>query len=147
MKRRSPGQRRGLRLTLLTIAFALLAIAFGLLLSRVLSKGPLVQVDAAAASHLHEWVLQRAIGQSFPSGHAMNSTIAYGALLLIFLPALRPAFRSPVIAAAVVLVGVIGFTRLALGVHYISDVLGGFVLGAAWLSASTAVFRPLKRRL
>ena len=34
----------------------------------------------------------------------------------------------------------IGFTRLALGVHYITDVLGGYALGAAWLAAATAAF-------
>jgi undecaprenyl-diphosphatase len=34
----------------------------------------------------------------------------------------------------------IGFSRLTLGVHYVSDVLGGYVLGAAWLLASVAAF-------
>jgi undecaprenyl-diphosphatase len=44
------------------------------------------------------------------------------------------------VGGAVVLVLAIGFSRLALGVHYISDVVGGYVLGLAWLAASTAAF-------
>jgi len=79
-------------------------------------------------------------GQSFPSGHAMSSTIAYGALLLVLLPALPPRARRPAVAGVVVLVAAIGFSRLALGVHYITDVLGGYALGLAWLAASTAAF-------
>ena len=81
-----------------------------------------------------------AFGQSFPSGHAMSSTVVYGALLLIFLPVVPRARRPVAVVATVVLVLAIGFTRLALGVHYISDVLGGFALGLAWLLASTAAF-------
>ena len=79
-----------------------------------------------------------AFGNSFPSGHAMTSFITYGALLLIFLPVVRR--RAFVIGAAVVLVVAIGVSRLALGVHFISDVLGGWFLGAAWLVLSTAAF-------
>lgn len=81
-----------------------------------------------------------AFGKSFPSGHAMTSTITYGALLLIFLPLIPPKRRPWAIGATVLLVLAIGFTRLALGVHYISDVVGGFALGAAWLALSTAAF-------
>jgi undecaprenyl-diphosphatase len=79
-------------------------------------------------------------GQSFPSGHAMSSTVVYGALLLTMLPAVPRRRRRPLLAATMALVVVIGVTRLALGVHYISDVLGGFVLGLAWLAAATAAF-------
>ena len=81
-----------------------------------------------------------ASGQSFPSGHAMTSIVTYGALLLIFLPLIPRARRPLSIGATAALVLAIGFTRLALGVHYITDVLGGFVLGAAWLLLSTAAF-------
>lgn len=80
-------------------------------------------------------------GKSFPSGHSMSATIAYGALLLVFLPTIARRYRAFVVGAAVVLVLAIGFSRLALGVHYLSDVLGGYVLGLAWLAASTAAFR------
>ncbi len=79
-------------------------------------------------------------GKSFPSGHAMSSTVVYGALLMVFLPVIGRRYRPVVLGGAVALVAAIGFTRLALGVHYISDVLGGFVLGLAWLAASAAAF-------
>lgn len=79
-------------------------------------------------------------GKSFPSGHSMTAAVAYGALLLVFLPEIPRRWRVPIIAGAALLVLAIGGTRLALGVHYITDVLGGFVLGLAWLFASTAAF-------
>jgi membrane-associated phospholipid phosphatase len=81
-----------------------------------------------------------AFGQSFPSGHSMQAVVCYGALLLVFLPLLSGRVRTGAIAATGVLIIAIGFSRLTLGVHYISDVLGGYVLGAAWLMASVAVF-------
>ena len=212
-RRLDPEERYGLRLTLLALAFLLVAVPFGWLLAQVEGEGSLVRVDTSAARHLHEWVrgspatvrfleivtflgsplwfyvvvipaaifvwrrhharlavflavtvlgggllnsVLKAIvdrprpslvdpvavaeGHSFPSGHAMSSTVVYGALLLVFLPVVARRLRPPVIGLAVVLVAGIGFTRLALGVHYISDVVGGFVLGLAWLAASTAAF-------
>ena len=79
-------------------------------------------------------------GKSFPSGHAMSSTVVYGALLMVFLPVIGRRYRPVALVGAIVLVAAIGFTRLALGVHFISDVLGGFVLGLAWLAVSAAAF-------
>jgi membrane-associated phospholipid phosphatase len=79
-------------------------------------------------------------GKSFPSGHSMSSTIAYGALLLIFLPLIPRRWRVAAVIGTVVLVLSIGIARLGLGVHYVSDVLGGYALGLAWLIASTAAF-------
>lgn len=84
--------------------------------------------------------LAHAFGKSFPSGHTMSSTIAYGALLLVFLPAIPRARRWLAILATVVLVGLIGGSRLFLGVHYVSDVVGGLILGLAWLAGSAAMF-------
>ncbi|HVF52753.1 MAG TPA: phosphatase PAP2 family protein [Actinomycetota bacterium] len=81
-----------------------------------------------------------AMGKSFPSGHSMSSVVGYGALLLVFMPAIPRARRKLLVGATAVLVLLIGFSRLALGVHFITDVLGGFVLGAAWLMASAAAF-------
>ena len=81
-----------------------------------------------------------AYGKSFPSGHAMSSTFVYGALVLVLLPVIGRRYRPFVIGGVVILVLAIGFSRLALGVHYVTDVAGGFVLGLAWLTASTRAF-------
>lgn len=97
---------------------------------------PIVDVPVATAP-----------GNSFPSGHALGSIVAYGALLLVFLPALRPRWRT----AAVVLTGVIilavGVTRIALGVHFVSDVLAGWLLGTAWLGVTGYAFRLWRREV
>lgn len=85
--------------------------------------------------------LAHALGKSFPSGHAMSSTIVYGSLLLVFLPAVPRRGRPWVLAGTVTLVLAIAASRLALGVHYLSDVLGGLVLGLAWLCLSVAAWR------
>jgi membrane-associated phospholipid phosphatase len=87
-----------------------------------------------------EHPITTAIGNSFPSGHSMQAVVCYGALLLVFLPLCTGWRRPAAIGATVVLISLIGFSRLSLGLHYVSDVLGGFALGAAWLTASVAAF-------
>lgn len=87
-----------------------------------------------------EQPIATAHGKSFPSGHSMTSVVGYGALLLVFLPEIARRWRTWVWVGAIALVLAIGFTRLALGVHYISDVLGGYALGLGWLVAATAAF-------
>lgn len=84
-------------------------------------------------------------GNSFPSGHALGSMVVYGALTLVFLAAVSPRRRKLFIAVPAVLVAAIGFTRIALGVHYLSDVLAGWLLGAAWLSVTAYAFRVWRR--
>jgi undecaprenyl-diphosphatase len=78
---------------------------------------------------------------SFPSGHSMTAVVTWGALLLVSLPSVRRRARPWLVAATVLLVVVVGFTRLALGVHYVSDVLAGWALGAGWLAVTAAAFR------
>src|SRR5690242_8733673 len=68
-------------------------------------------------------------GDSFPSGHALGSFVCYGALFLVFLPATRGAWRRVFTAVIVLLIAAIGISRLLLGVHYVSDVLGGWAIG------------------
>ena len=84
-------------------------------------------------------------GNSFPSGHALGSMIVYGALLLVFLPAVSARHRKWFITVVAVLVAAIGLTRIALGVHYVSDVLAGWLLGAAWLGVTAYAFRLWRR--
>jgi membrane-associated phospholipid phosphatase len=84
-------------------------------------------------------------GNSFPSGHALGSFIVYGALLLVFLPTIKPRLRPYVIGLVATLVVLIGMTRIALGVHFVSDVIAGWLLGAAWLGVTLYAFRLWRR--
>ena len=79
-------------------------------------------------------------GLSFPSGHSQAAVVGYGVLLLVFLPVLSGAWRRVAVAIAVLMVLAIGFSRVALAAHYVSDVLAGYLLGAAWIAAMTALF-------
>ena len=74
---------------------------------------------------------------SFPSGHAMGSLIAYGMLayVLTVLWIHRRSAQIAVLLGAALLVLAVGLSRLYLGVHYFSDVVGGYAAGVLWLSA------------
>lgn len=74
---------------------------------------------------------------SFPSGHSMGSLIAYGMLAYVISVEFvhDRSFRKWVIAAGAFMVAAIGLSRMYLGVHYLSDVLGGFAAGGLWLTA------------
>ena len=73
---------------------------------------------------------------SFPSGHAMNSLVGYALLAFLVCEHLRNArARAAVAIGAAILIGAIGFSRLYLGVHYLSDVSAGYLAGIAWVLA------------
>ena len=79
-------------------------------------------------------------GNSFPSGHSLGSIVCYGALLVVFLPAARGRWRSTLRIVVAALVAVIGISRVLLGVHYLSDVVGGWAVGIAWLGLTAFAF-------
>ena len=83
---------------------------------------------------------------SFPSGHATVSVAVYGALCLVLLRRLTGPARVVCLAATVLLVSLIGFSRLYLGVHFLSDVLAGFSVGLAWLALCVVVLDLHHRR-
>jgi membrane-associated phospholipid phosphatase len=77
---------------------------------------------------------------SFPSGHAMVSTAVYGALAYLAWPRVRTRRgRAVLVAGTILFVGLICFSRLYLGVHYLSDVLAGAAGGVFCLGISIAV--------
>lgn len=69
---------------------------------------------------------------SFPSRHAALSMALYG-FTAYLLCKLFPTKKPLIIAAAVLIIGTVGFSRLYLGVHFPSDVLAGYLLGGVWL--------------
>jgi membrane-associated phospholipid phosphatase len=76
------------------------------------------------------------VNYSFPSGHTMAVTLLYGFLVLLAFSTL-PKQRALVVATvAAVLVIAVAFSRIYLGAHFLSDVLGAFAAGLAWLLLS-----------
>jgi undecaprenyl-diphosphatase len=85
---------------------------------------------------------------SFPSGHSMAAVIAFGMLTYFLLTVLSDRReRAAVVVLAALLVGAIGFSRIYLGAHYFSDVIGGFAVGGAWLSVCVSGTAIARRRL
>jgi undecaprenyl-diphosphatase len=81
-----------------------------------------------------------ATGASFPSGHALGALVGCTVIVLILLPVLRGAWRAVAWAAAAVVSLASGAFRVLLGVHYVSDVVAGWILGAAVVLATVAAF-------
>jgi membrane protein DedA with SNARE-associated domain/membrane-associated phospholipid phosphatase len=116
-----------------------------------------------AAAYLGTWVLSDTIktlthrarppaaqaighwgGYAFPSGHTTKATATYG-MLAALLAATTPRWGRKVAAwtAAVLLAGLVGLSRLYLGASWLTDVLGGLALGAAWLFALLTSVRTI----
>src|SRR6266481_5284472 len=69
-------------------------------------------------------------GYSFASGHTIGATLLYGQLALFLVPMIKTRRgRFLLFSAAVFVVAMVGFSRIALGAHYLTDVLGGMFLG------------------
>jgi len=83
-------------------------------------------------------------GDSFPSGHSLGSIVCYGAILLVFLPAARGRWRIGFVSLIVALIALIGISRVLLGVHYLSDVLGGWAIGITWLGVTAFAFEATR---
>ena len=145
------------------VLVGIIAVVFVLLLRKrdwadaaglVCASGGAILLDTALKSLFHRGrpdvateFIHRA-SWSFPSGHAMESLVGYGFLTWLLLQHVqRLAWRRTAVIACVVLVGLIGFSRVYLGVHYVSDVLGGYVAGGAWLVITITGCAFAKRRI
>ncbi|GMK37404.1 phosphatase PAP2 family protein [Paenibacillus sp. CCS19] len=89
-----------------------------------------------------------ASGYSFPSGHSMAAITLYGITIYFLWKHARKAWlRVVIIILGAAMIVTIGISRIYLGVHYPSDVAGGYVMGAAWLAASIGTYeRFLEQR-
>ena len=102
----------------------------------VLSQGLKHLVDRARP--VFEAPVAQALGPSFPSGHALGSTVFWTTCAVLLVPRVR---RPLLLLAGAVLVAVlVSASRVLLGVHYLSDVTGGLLLGLGWAAVCTAVF-------
>jgi undecaprenyl-diphosphatase len=85
-------------------------------------------------------------GYSFASGHTIGATLLYGQLALFLIPVIKSRRgRVLIFSVASFVVVLVGFSRIALGAHYFTDVLGGIFFGMMWLTLCLLVARPLQR--
>ncbi len=85
------------------------------------------------------------VSLSFPSGHAMSAVVVYGAMAYL-IGRLAPSrrLRRATWTTAVFVIVLVGLSRIYLGVHYPSDVIGGFLAGFAWVAILASVLTALK---
>lgn len=115
------------------IAFAATMVLGGLL--NVLLKSSAQRPRPGVFEHL-----VRASGYSFPSGHSMGSMLFFGSLAYVLAVTLEAhhIWRAAAVVACLLCAVAIGFSRVYLGVHYFSDVVGGFAAGICWIGICIA---------
>ncbi|MFI5759167.1 phosphatase PAP2 family protein [Streptomyces sp. NPDC051569] len=124
---------------------AALCVAAASVLSAVLQQG-LKSAVGRARPHWPDPV-DSAHYAAFPSGHAMTATVACGLLLWLLWHREPPRWVwIAAVAVAAVSVAGVGFTRLWLGVHWFSDVLGGWLLGVFLVALTIAAYGRLSGR-
>jgi membrane-associated phospholipid phosphatase len=83
--------------------------------------------------------------QSFPSGHVTSYMALYGFLFYLVYTLMRPSpLRSAILIALGALISLVGLSRVYLGAHWASDVLGGYCFGLFWLTLMIYLYRSLK---
>lgn len=90
-------------------------------------------------------LLKAAKGLSFPSGHAITAVSFYGLIIYIIFHTMDNNLVKYILGTFfILLIILIGFSRIYLRVHYLSDVLAGFIVGILWLNISLAVLNILE---
>ncbi|MCU1646915.1 MAG: Undecaprenyl-diphosphate phosphatase [Nocardia sp.] len=83
---------------------------------------------------------------SYPSGHTLGSTVVVATLVALALPLVHGLRRVLLVVVAGCFVLAVGFSRLYLGVHWPTDILGGLLFGALWLTICFTLLRPVAVR-
>ena len=119
---------------------AWLPVAF--VASHAIAQGAIVAIKPIFhRTRPDDWLLNRELDMSYPSGHSATAITFFLRLIFVIWHARVPTAAQ--IAASIALgICVLGipWSRLALGAHYLTDVLGGLLFGTAWLAASIAVY-------
>ncbi len=126
-----------------TAWWIVLAPVFAWLVYRRLPRLAAFVAVTALGSSLLNSAIKATVDRARP--HLPDPVAAAHGLVLIFLPVVRRGLRPWLYAGAALVVALIGFSRIALGVHYVSDVLGAVVIGTAWMLAMTAAFSAWRR--
>jgi membrane-associated phospholipid phosphatase len=87
-------------------------------------------------------------GYSFASGHTIGAALLYGQLALFILPMIKGRrWRTLTVSSAALLIALVGFSRIALGAHFLTDVLAAIFFGIIWLAFCLIAGKPMRRSL
>lgn len=122
-------------LTLILLRLRLEAIALlGTLIGDGIGALLKLVVNRARPSPALVHVVQRINSPSFPSGHALHYTVFYGFLAFVLITSFRSSWlRNALVAICFALIVLVGISRVYLGEHWATDVLGGYLLGGLFL--------------
>lgn len=95
---------------------------------------------------LHDHGLATADGWSFPSGHSSGAVAAYGMLAYLLVRATPLRRHLAIVLCAIGVILLVGLSRMALQLHFFSDVMAGYASGAAWLTMCIAGAEMLRAR-
>jgi membrane protein DedA with SNARE-associated domain len=117
---------------------------------------------ALVGSEVLDWALKRVVHReppvfqvpyatessfSFPSGHVLGALVGYGMIVyFVYCLTTSRAWRTLAVLLAGIVVLAIGFSRLYLGLHFFSDVVGGLAAGAVWLTACVTALEVARRK-
>jgi membrane-associated phospholipid phosphatase len=92
-------------------------------------------------------VFRKLESPGFPSGHVLSAVACYGFLAFLCFTLLKPSFgRTATIAALALFIALTGLSRISLGQHWFSDVMGAYLFGSLWLALTVQVYRWGKPR-
>lgn len=83
---------------------------------------------------------------SFPSGHVLTATLVFGLILSLLRSSTAHAYRWLLWLVTLSLIFIVGFSRLYLGFHWFTDVLGAMCLGTAWIALGTFLYRRFESK-
>lgn len=122
-------------------AVVLMASLGGVLLAKDIVKSLVNRPRPPSGAWLTE-----ASGLAYPSGHAMQALAVFGALAMVLSAGRSRRVRAALWASALALALIVGWSRLYLGVHWLTDVLGGYALAGTWVAVLATPWLALRPR-
>ncbi len=129
----------GLRWEAVSMLFATISSAVGALIKLIVIR------PRPSADIVH--VVRELNSSGFPSGHVLSTTAFCGFLVFLCFTLLKPApARTALLVALTLLIALMGLSRIYLGQHWFSDVMGAYLFGSLWLALTIRFYRWGKTR-